>query len=240
MTSSRGWTPEDERPLPELPFFQKILEDLWEGYFTLIVWTLVLWLLSIPLWLSGTWGWIVAAFTLAPGWTGLMVACGHAARGGFARIGDAARGTFRLYWRSVALTLPLMILIALFVFTAQVIVAFPERREMVLAWAMQGGLCLMLAVLHIYLLPILALYETPLKRTAQLAVVLVARSVWRTLALLGLAMVLLTLTRLHPLVWLIVPGVWIVVVMNAVWRMTKLDRRPTTGSEPDGRAKEPR
>lgn len=219
--SSRGWTPEDERPLPELPFFRKVLEDLWEGYFTLVVWSLLMWVLSIPVVLFGTLGLVILAFTVAPTLTGLLVASGKAARGGFARVGDAARGTLRLYWRSVALALPLMCLLALANFTAGVIRDFPERQEMFFAWAGQIGLGLALAVLHIYLLPVLALYETSLKRTIQVAVALAGRFVWQTLALMATALVLLALTILHPLVWIVVVGIWCVVITNAVWRMTR-------------------
>ncbi len=220
-----GRSPEDERPLPELPFFRQVAGDLWDGYFTLIVWSLILWVLSVPGMLAGALtpplGVLVSAFTIAPALAGLMVACGKAAQGGFARVGDAARGSLRLYWRSVLLALPLAILLSLVLLTADMINQFPDRLDMVMAWALQMGFGLAAAILHIYLLPVLALYDTPLKKTVQLAMVLVGRCVWQTLALMILGVVLLSLTMLHPLVWLIVPGVWCVVVMNFTWRTTR-------------------
>jgi len=226
MTSRpSGWTPEDERPLPETPFFRQLGEDLWEGYFTLVVWALLLWVLSLPSVLvdafAPPFGLIMLTFTVVPALAGLMVASGKAAKGGFTRVGDAARGTFRLYRRSVALALPLMLLLAMVTFTSGVIEAHPERPEMVLAAALQIGLSLAVAILHIYLLPVLALYETSLKQTFQIAMVLLGKHLWQTLALLALALVLLMLPVIHFLFWMVVPGVWSVVVMNATWRLSK-------------------
>ena len=43
----------------------------------------------------------------------------------------------------------------------------------------------------------------------------------QTLALLAVTLVLLALSTLHPLVWLVVPGVWCVIVVNAAWRMVQ-------------------
>ncbi len=220
-----GWSPEDDRPLPELPFWRKVAEDLWEGYFTLLVWSFFMWLISILRTMAGIFfaplELLVAIFTVGPLMTGLMVASGKAAQGGFNRLGDAARGTVRLYWRSVALALPLVIFGALILFTAKLVSDFPERQEMVPAWVLQIGISLTLAILHIYLLPLLALYETPFKRTVQWAMALVVKSIWRTLALMVLGAGLLALTFIHPLIWVLVPGLWCVVVVNATWRMTK-------------------
>lgn len=224
---SSGWASEDEQPLPERPFFRKILEDLWEGYFTLIVWTLLLWVVSIPVVVTGPVGIILAVFLLAPGLAGLMVASGKAASGGFARLGDAARGTARVYWRSVALALPLGLLLELMLLTTNIVNQYPERQEMILALAFQRGLSLVIAVLHIYLLPLLALYDTSLKQTVQVSMAMVGKFPLQTLALLVAAAALLALTTIHPLVWLIVPGIWCVVVMNATWRLTKDQRRAT-------------
>jgi uncharacterized membrane protein YesL len=219
------WTPEDESPLPEPPFFRKLGEDLWEGYFTLFVWTLVMWALCIPMIISSAiavpLGVLVAALTLAPALTGLMTACGNAARGGFARLSDVAHGAFHFYWRSVLLALPLAVFIALILITTDVIAAAPERQEMFISWTLQIGLGLMVAVVTIYSLPVLALYDTPLKRTVWLAIALVGKYIWQTVALIVLAVALVALTALHPLVWLIVPSIWCVVVMNATWRLTR-------------------
>lgn len=225
-----GWGPEDSRPLPEPSFARKVAEDVWEGYFTLVVWALVLGLLALPLMLLADFSPALsiagAAFTLAPGLAGLMVAAGQAARGGFARLGDAARGALRLYWRSVALALPLLVVLALFVITAGTIQAFDERQEMFISLALQAGVGLALAILHIYLLPVLALYDTSLKQTVRVSMALIGRHTWQTLALLALgAALLLGALVSHPLVCLlaglIVPGLWSVVVMNATWRLTR-------------------
>ena len=54
-----------------------------------------------------------------------------------------------------------------------------------------------------------------------LAMMLVSKFVLQTLALLIVGVGLLALTRLHPLVWLGVPGTWSVIVVNATWRMAR-------------------
>jgi len=211
--------------VPEPSFLRKVAEDLWEGMFALVVWTLALWVLGLlALWISAAsapLGLVVAALTLAPGLAGMMALAGNLARGGFARLGGAGRATLRLYGRSMALAAPLVAIAMLILITANIVFAFPEQVELFIAWAFQIGMGLTLVILHIYLFPILALYDFSLKRTVGLAAVLVGKYVWQTLALLAMGAGLLTLTMLLPVTWLLVPGVWCVVVTNATWRMAR-------------------
>ena len=198
---------------------------MWEGMFPLLVWTVVLWVITIPVMLAGTisvpLGMLVAAFTTAPGFASLLVPAANAARGGFSRLGDALRGFIRLYGRSVALALPLIILAAINWSTSDIVKAYPGRSELSLIWALQVGFILVMAILHVYVYPILALYNSPLKQTVALAAVLIGRCLWQTLVLFVVAMVLLAATLIHPLVWLFVPGIWCVIVTNATWRMVR-------------------
>jgi hypothetical protein len=211
--------------LPEPPFLRQILGDLWEGSFTLIVWALVLVVLYLLADFAGLFApplsLIVAAFTVAPGLVGMMVPTGKLARGGFSRLGDAVRGMLHLYWRSVALALPTALILVIAGITADIVRAAPERREIFIAWTLQISIGLMVAILHVYLFPVLALYDTSVKQTLALAMMLVGKFIWQTLALIVLAAGLLAATSLHPLVWLFVPGVWSVIVMNATWRMAR-------------------
>jgi uncharacterized membrane protein YesL len=126
-----------------------------------------------------------------------------------------------LYWRSVSLALPLAVLLALILFTADTINRFPDRTEMVLALAAQMGLGLVAAILHIYLLPVLALYELSPAQTVHAALALIGKYIGQTLALAVLGIALLAASTLHPLVGVVVPMIWSVVVMNAVWRLTR-------------------
>jgi len=219
------WKSHDERPLPPPPFLRQVFTDMWEGMFALLVWTLALWVMTMPVILAGTisvpLGMLVAAFTSAPGLASLLVPAANAARGGFARLADAPRGLIRLYGRSVALALPLAILAALNWITSDIVKAYPGRAELSLVWALQVGFIFVMAILHLYLYPILALYDTPLKQTVALAAVLIGRCFWQTLALLVVGAALLTATLIHPLVWLFVPGIWCVIVTNATWRMVR-------------------
>jgi uncharacterized membrane protein YesL len=127
----------------------------------------------------------------------------------------------RLYWRSVALTLPLALLVWLILSSADTASKNPGQGVLTISVAFQIGLGLTLVVLHLYLLPLLALLDTPLKQTGILAVLLAGKFIWQTLALLAVSLALLALTNLHPLVWLAVPGVWCVIVVNAAWRMAR-------------------
>ena len=219
------WKSQDERPLPPPPFLRQIFTDMWEGMFALLIWTLALWVITLPVILAGTLsvplGMMVAAFTSAPGLASLLAPAANAARGGFARLGDAPRGLIRLYGRSVALALPLAILAALGWITADIVRAFPGRVELSLIWPLQLGFILAAVILHLYLYPILALYDTPLRQTLALAAVLTGKCLWQTLALLVLGVALLAATLIHPLVWLFVPGIWCVVVTNATLRMAR-------------------
>ncbi len=222
--SSGAWS-EDDRPPPEPTFFRKILEDLWEGLFVLVVWGFLIWLLGLAAIFIGLasrpLGLIVVALTVAPTLAGLMAACAKAARGGFLRLGEAWRGTFHLYGRSVALALPLAILMALILVTRDVVSMTPGRSEMVVSWALQLGVTLTVIVMHVYLYPVLALYDTPLKRTVLLAGVLVAKFIGQTLALLAFGAVLLAATMLHPLVWMFILGPWCVVATNTTYRLAR-------------------
>ena len=219
------WKSHDERPLPPPPFLRQVFTDMWEGMFALLVWTLALWVMTMPVILAGTLsvplGMLVAAFTTAPGLASLLVPAANAARGGFARLADAPRGLIRLYGRSVALALPLAILAALNWVTSDIVKAYPGRAELSLVWALQVGFILVMAILHLYLFPLLALYDTPLKQTIALAAALIGKCFWQTLALLIVGVALLTATLIHPLVWLFVPGIWCVIVANATWRMVR-------------------
>ena len=219
------WKSHDERPLPPPPFLRQVFTDMWEGMFALLVWTLALWVMTMPVILAGTLsvplGMLVAAFTTAPGLASLLAPAANAARGGFARLADAPRGLIRLYGRSVALALPLAILAALNWVTSDIVKAYPGRAELSLVWALQVGFIFVMAILHLYLYPILALYDTPLKQTVALAAVLIVKCFWQTLALLAVGAALLTATLIHPLVWLFVPGIWCVIVTNATWRMVR-------------------
>jgi hypothetical protein len=230
---SEAWKSHDERPLPPPPFMRQVFTDMWEGMFALLVWTLVVWVITIPVILAGTisvpLGMLVAAFTSAPGVASLLVPAANAARGGFARLGDAPRGLIRLYGRSVALALPLVILAALNWITSDIVKAFPGRAELSLIWALQVGFVLATVVLHLYLYPILALYDAPLRQTVTLAAVLAGKYLWQTLALLAVGAVLLAATLIHPLVWLFVPGIWCVIVTNATLRMVRRVMPSLTG-----------
>ena len=198
---------------------------MWEGMFALLIWTVALWAFTIPVILAGTLsvplGMLVAAFTSAPGLASLLVPAANAARGGFARLADAPRGLIRLYRRSVVFALPLAILAALNWITSDIVKAYPGRAELSLVWALQVGFILVMAILHLYLYPLLALYDTPLKQTIALAAALIGKCFWQTLALLVVGAALLTTTLIHPLVWLFVPGIWCVIVTNATWRLAR-------------------
>jgi len=204
---------------------RQVFTDMWEGMFALLIWTVALWAITIPVILAGTLsvplGMLVAAFTSAPGLASLLVPAANAARGGFARLADAPRGLIRLYGRSVVFALPLAILAALNWITSDIVKAYPGRAELSLVWALQVGFILVMAILHLYLYPLLALYDTPLKQTIALAAALIGKCFWQTLALLVMGVALLTATLIHPLVWLFVPGIWCVIVANATWRMVR-------------------
>ena len=219
------WKSQDERPLPPPPFLRQIFTDMWEDMFALLIWTVVVGVMTIPVLLAGMLsvplGIIVAAFTTAPGFASLLVPAANAARGGFARLGDVPRGLIRLYGRSVALALPLVILAAISWTTGDIIRAFPGRAELSLIWALQIGFMVTMVILHVYLYPILALYDTSLRQTVALAGVLAGKCLWQTLVLLALGVALLAATMIHPLVWLFVPGIWCVVVTNATFRMVR-------------------
>jgi hypothetical protein len=221
--SSGVWKTPDEPSLPPPPFVRQIFTNMWEGMFDLLVWTGVVWVLTIPVILAGEisvpLGMLVAAFTSAPGLASLLAIAAKLARGGFARFGDAPRGLIRLYGRSVALALPLAILAAINWITSDMIKVFPARTEFSLIWALQAGFILAIVILHIYLYPILALYDTPLRQTAALAVVLARKCFWQTLLLLVVGMGLLAATLIHPLVWLLIPGIWCVIVTNTTFRL---------------------
>jgi hypothetical protein len=229
--SPGGWPSQDERPVPEPGFIRKIGEDLWEGFFVLFVWTVALGALSIPAIVAGSvavpLGMLVAALVLAPGLAGMMCMAGNMARGGFGRLGDAWRGMLRLYWRSVALTLPVAIWVTLLLVTANVVSAYPERREFLIGWAFQVGIGIVAAVMHIYLFPTLALHDASLRQAVGLALTLAGKYVWQTLALLALGAGLLVAAVLYPIVWLFAPEIWCVIAANATWRLTRrLAARP--------------
>jgi hypothetical protein len=204
-----------------------LVEDVWDNLLTLLLWPLVLGLLYLPVLMlsliSLPLAVLLAAVTVAPGLAGLLLACGNAARGGFCRLTDAVRGAFRLYTRSAALALPLSLLVALTLTTSDIVRAFPDRTELLLAWALQIGVCLCGALLHLYLLPALALYheQLSLKQTAMLAAGLAGRFPAQTIALLIVGIALLAAPLLHVLVWLAVPGLWCVLITNATWRLAR-------------------
>ena len=219
------WAEEDDKPLPEPTFFRKIFEDLWEGLFVLVVWGFVLWCLGlVAIYASLVFlplGLFVVALTVAPGLAGLMFACAKLARGGFIRLGDVWRGTFRLYWRSVVMALPLAVMGTLIWITMDIVRVHPERQEMALSLALQVGIVLTAAVLSVYVYPVLALYDTRPQKTVLLAGVLATRFIWQTLVLMILGLVLLTATMLHPLVWLFIFGPWCVVATNTTYRLAR-------------------
>ena len=226
MTSSLPkWSSEADRPPPEPTFLRKVLSDIWDGSFALLVWTLLLWVTGFMFIFASIMGrplaLLVAVLGIVPVLAGMLVMAGRSAKGSFMRLGDAWRGTRRLYWRSVALTLPLALLLMLIELSANIASAAPDHPELTIALALQIGVGLTIGILHLYLLPLLALLDTSLKQTAMLAVLLAGKFILRTLALLAVTVVLLALSTLHPLVWLVVPGVWCVIVVNAAWRMVQ-------------------
>ena len=219
------WSSEDDRPLPEPTYIRKVLSDIWDGSFVLLAWTLLLWVLGFLFIFASLVGMppalLVAVFAVAPAVTGMMVMVSDSARGKFMRLGSALRGTRRFYWRSVALTLPLALLLWLILISADVVSKNPGHSELTIALALQVGVGLTMAILHIYVLPLLALLDTSVKQTALLAALLAGKFIWQTLALLLVCIALLALATLYLLVWLIVPGVWCVIVVNAAWRMAR-------------------
>ena len=216
------WSSEADRPLPEPTYIRKVLSDIWDGSLVLLLWTLLLWvpgflfiIVGLPVAL------LVAVLGIAPVLTGMLVMGGRSAKGYFMRLGDAWRGMLRLYWHSVALTLPLALLLWLILSSADTVSKNPGQSVLTILVALQIGIGLTMVILHLYLLPLLALLDTPLKQTVILAMLLAGKFIWQTLALLAVSMALLALTNLHPLVWLLVPGVWCVIVVNAAWRMAR-------------------
>ena len=111
MTSSLPkWSSEADNPPPEPTFLRKVLSDIWDGSFALLVWTLLLWVTGFMFIFASIMGrplaLLVAVLGIVPVLAGMLVMAGRSAKGGFMRLGDAWRGTRRLYWRSVALALP--------------------------------------------------------------------------------------------------------------------------------------
>ena len=227
------WSQEDNQPVPEPPYVNKILLDLWEGMFPLVAGGLVLWLLINVTVMAGyvflLLGMAVAVFVVAPTLAGLMASCAKSARGGFLRIGDAVRGIFHLYWRSVALALPLVILVGIITITVQIVTAYPDRQEMVFSLALQVGVTLTVVLAHIYLYPVLALYDTSVKKAVLLAGALAAKFVWQTIVLALLGGALLALGSLHPLVPIFVIGPWCVIAANTTWRLAQRILPPLAG-----------
>jgi hypothetical protein len=225
----------DEPSLPQPPFIRQIFTDMWEGMFDLLVWTGAVWVITIPVILvaeiSVPLGMLVAAFTSAPGLASLLMLAANLTRGRFARLGDAPRGLVRLYGRSVALALPLVILAAINSITSDMIKMSPAHTEFNVIWALQVGFILAIVILHVYLCPILALYDTPLRQTVALAVVLVGKCFWQTLLLLTVGAALLAATLIHPLVWLFVPGIWCVIITNATFRLVPRVMPSPTGGD---------
>lgn len=219
------WSSQNDHPLPEPPYIRKVLSDFWDGSFVLLVWTLLLWVPGFMFIFASIVGLPVALLVvvlgIAPVLTGMLVMVGRSAKGSFMRLGDAWRGTLRLYWRSVALMLPLALLLALISLSANIVSTVPDRRELAIALALQIGVGLTMVILHVYLLPLLALLDGSLKQTVMLAVLLAGKFILQTLALLAVTIALLALSTLHPLVWLFVPGMWCVIVVNAAWRMVQ-------------------
>ena len=228
MTRPTSPWSEDTEPLPEPTFFRKILSDLWESLFTLVAWGFLMLLLGLAAigvgFVFHLLGLIVAILTISPALAGLMVAYGKGARGGFVRLGDAVRGTFHVYWRSVALALPLMIMVGLALLTYTFVAANPNYQELAIAGALQIGVALTFVILFIYLYPVLALYDLSLKNTFILSAALAIRHIWQTVLLLvfGAALLaLVLLTESNPIFWIFIPGPWCVVVMNATYRMAR-------------------
>lgn len=219
------WAPEDDQPLPEPPYFKKILLDLWEGLFTLVVGGLVVWFLLFTMVILGSefllLGLVIAAVLVAPAVAGLMVPCAKSARGGFLRLGDAARGVWRLYGRAVVLALPLVVLVAIMSLTSQIASAFPGRQELVFSLALQAGVTLTVVLAHIYIYPVLALFDTSLKQTVLLASALAVKFVWQTLLLALFGVALLAIMPVHPLAPIFVIGPWCVVATNTAWRLAR-------------------
>jgi hypothetical protein len=222
---SGAWKSPEEPVLPPPSLMRQVFSNMWEGMFDLLVWTVAVWVITVPVILAGEisvpLGMLVAAFTSAPGLASLLVLAANSARGGFERLRDAPRGLIRLYGRSVALAVPLVILAAINWITSDMIKAFPGRLELRLIWALQGGFILAAVILHVYLYPILALYDTPLRHTVALAAVLARKCFWQTIALLVVGAMLLAATLIHPLVWLFVPGIWCVIVTNVTFRLVR-------------------
>ncbi|MBN1887620.1 MAG: hypothetical protein JW850_06505 [Thermoflexales bacterium] len=225
MSGQSKWQAEDDDLLPDQPFIRKVAEDLWEGSLTLILWGVGLWILGLTLLyvmaLFTPLGIALATLSLAPALAGLMVTTGKAAKGGFLRLSYAAQGVLHLYWRSVALAAPLAIWLVAFLITSSMMGLHPDDLIVSISWGTQVGLGITMAAFHIYLLPVLALRDTSLIETLRLAAALIVTFIWQTMGLAAAGIVLLALTTLHPLVWLFVPGLWCVIVMNATWRMSK-------------------
>ena len=228
------WSSEDDRPLPEPTYIRKVLGDLWDGSLVLLVWTLLLWVPGFLFLFASMAGLpvalLVAVLGIAPVLTGMMVMVGRSAKGYFMRLGDAWRGMLRRYWRSVALTLPLALLLMLISVSFGIVDKYPDSRELLtFSLALQIGIALTMVILHLYLLPLLGLLDTSLKKTVLLAMLLAGKYIWQTLALLVVTIALLAVTNFHPLVWLLVPGVWCVIAVNATWRIARQGLPDRTG-----------
>lgn len=224
MRDQPRWGAEDD-VLPDPPFIRKIAEDLWEGSLTLILWGIGLWIVGLALLyvaaLFMPLGIVLTTLTLAPAMAGLMTATGKSAKGGFLRLGYALQGVPHVYWRSVALTVPLAVWLVAFLITSSMMELYADELMIFISWGMQVGLGITIAVFHIYLLPVLALRDASFVETLRLAGALIVKFIGQTVGLAAVGIALLALTTLHPLIWLFVPGVWCVIVTNATWRLSR-------------------
>ena len=150
---------------------------------------------------------VVVPFTTLPAFVGLLYCAGRIARGEPVSPLDVLRGLRASYWRSCGLGLLTVLLLAGNQFSYHVLSAANAPVWLVVLWALQLSLLILLGLLHVHTFALIALYDASVGAALRNAFVLSFGHPWPTVGLFSLTLLLSYTLVIGPGVVIIVPAV---------------------------------
>jgi len=207
-------------------YVKKVIIDIWDNLPLLIIGDVIFIVFCIPWFvfmLAGSnilslWCTVLASPALA----GIMYLTGKIAKGKACNIKDLFFGVRRFFRRALIIGVITVFLLFISIWTFRIIKANPEQKWLMIPWVFQLSCLIFIGVLHVYVFPIMTLYDANLKTVFIYSLVLAVKYKLPTIGMISLMILIVLVVRI---IWvgliLVFPAILAVFMSNLTLLLMK-------------------